>query len=474
MGMFRIVVVGAAGLSMMASASWGQACTPSQVVKLLPDGGDNQSNFGYATSIAGDVAVVGQWRRDSVEYLDSGKAFVYEFDGANWVLSAELTIAAVENSEHFGTAVATDGTTVVVGAPYRKIDGVSQAGMAFVYRDLGSGWELVASLRAPTVHPGDLFGDSVDVQGNIVVVGAYGDRLDADSEAGAVFVFTDAGSGFQQTAHLQVETASYRAHVGQSVAIDDGVLVAGADDEEGGSGNNGGAAYVWVYDDGWQLIQRLVPHDPQTFKDFGWSVDVRDGTIVVGDPDHSVTGASSGGQAYIYRPDGGGFWTLEAAITPSGVASSDSFAFSVSLADANTLLAGAHNDDDAGSQSGSAFVFRHDGSSWVQTGPFRGSDTVLGDDFGFAVAADGDRAIIGVIGDDDHAPLSGSAYIFDLGCEAVCVPDFTGDSILDFFDVLDFLQAFADMDPSADLAADGVFDFFDVAAFLQAFADGCP
>lgn len=55
-----------------------------------------------------------------------------------------------------------------------------------------------------------------------------------------------------------------------------------------------------------------------------------------------------------------------------------------------------------------------------------------------------------------------------------CVPDFTGDGTLDFFDVQAFLAAFAANDSSADLAPDGLFDFFDVQAFLQAFAAGCP
>jgi len=55
-----------------------------------------------------------------------------------------------------------------------------------------------------------------------------------------------------------------------------------------------------------------------------------------------------------------------------------------------------------------------------------------------------------------------------------CVADFNADGVLDFFDVQDFLEAFAAGDPSADLTGDSVFDFFDVAAFLDAFSAGCP
>jgi FG-GAP repeat protein len=474
MSTFRLFRVGLLLACVMGTSAVAQVCTPTELLKLLPDGGDSFANFGKATDIAGDVAVVGQFRRDTGGLSDSGTAFVFEFDGLTWVRTAELTRPDLAGGDFFGAAVATDGTTIVVGAPFRAIDGTNQAGSAYVYRDLGAGWVLIDTLRAPTVSPGDQFGSAVDVQGGIVVVGAFSDRLGSDSEAGSVFVFGETVNGFEEAAFLQVPTASFRAHVGQSVAIDNGVIVAGAADENGGSGDRGGAAYVWVFDGGWQLAQKLEPTDPQSLTDFGQSVDIRGGTIVVGDPSHSVTGASSGGQIYVYRPDGSGLWAAEAAITPAGVQFNDAFGNEVALADADTIVVGASFDDDLGPQSGAAFVFKFDGASWVQSGPFFSSDDASGDNFGSSVGADGDRAIIGALGNDDFASQSGAAYMFDLGCAAICVPDFTGEGDLDFFDIQAFLQAFSAMDQSADLVDDDVFDFFDVQAFLQAFTAGCP
>ncbi len=58
---------------------------------------------------------------------------------------------------------------------------------------------------------------------------------------------------------------------------------------------------------------------------------------------------------------------------------------------------------------------------------------------------------------------------------AVCGDaDINGDGELDFFDVSDFLDAFAAQDVSADLNGDNAFDFFDVSDFLDAFGAGCP
>ena len=55
-----------------------------------------------------------------------------------------------------------------------------------------------------------------------------------------------------------------------------------------------------------------------------------------------------------------------------------------------------------------------------------------------------------------------------------CAADLTGDGELDFFDVGDFLEAFAAQDPIADFTGDGMFDFFDVGDFLEAYVAGCP
>jgi hypothetical protein len=76
-----------------------------------------------------------------------------------------------------------------------------------------------------------------------------------------------------------------------------------------------------------------------------------------------------------------------------------------------------------------------------------------------------------VIGD---VIVTGTATMVAVAQVPDCVADFTGDGVLDFFDVSAFLSAFAAQDPSADMTNDGAWDFFDVSAFLAAFGAGCP
>lgn len=102
----------------------------------------------------------------------------------------------------------------------------------------------------------------------------------------------------------------------------------------------------------------------------------------------------------------------------------------------------------------------------------------FGFDFG---GGTGKQVMNGVIAINDAGQVAFAAFlnngtigVFVATPAEGCVPDFTGDGVLDFFDVQAFLAAFAAHDPSADLATDGLFNFFDVQSFLQAFAAGCP
>lgn len=98
-------------------------------------------------------------------------------------------------------------------------------------------------------------------------------------------------------------------------------------------------------------------------------------------------------------------------IEPSGTASSQLFGHSLSL-DGDMLLVGAGSDSEFGNQKGSAYVYRFDGSSWVEE--FRFSDSTRPDSayFGWSVGLDGGTALIGCYWDDVNGQRSGSAYIY--------------------------------------------------------------
>jgi len=89
----------------------------------------------------------------------------------------------------------------------------------------------------------------------------------------------------------------------------------------------------------------------------------------------------------------------------------DEFGISVSIS-GDYAIVGANRDDDGGFGSGSAYIFKWDGTSWSQQAKLTALDAAAGDYFGESVSISGDYAIVGALNNDDAGQASGSAYIF--------------------------------------------------------------
>ena len=102
-------------------------------------------------------------------------------------------------------------------------------------------------------------------------------------------------------------------------------------------------------------------------------------------------------------------------LTASDGAANDYFGYSVSISsDGTTALIGAYTDDDKGADSGSAYVFKYNGTTWTQQSKLTASDGATSDQFGYSVSisSDGTTALVGAFYDDDKGADSGSAYVF--------------------------------------------------------------
>lgn len=76
------------------------------------------------------------------------------------------------------------------------------------------------------------------------------------------------------------------------------------------------------------------------------------------------------------------------------------------------VFAGASYDDDASTNAGSAYVFKREITGWVQEAELTASDAGTGDNFGTSLAVSVDRVVVGAPDDNDNGTESGSAYVF--------------------------------------------------------------
>jgi hypothetical protein len=203
---------------------------------------------------------------------------------------------------------------------------------------------------------------------------------------------------------------------GQAVAASGDRIVIGAPSADVFHGESRfseqGVAYVVVRNGNeWIQESKLVADEgiPEEF--FGRSVAISGNTIAVGAEADDIGQNTDQGSAYIFT-GGGSNWTQRAKLTAADGAAGDGFGNSVALS-GGTLLVGAAKDDVAGhADQGSVYVFNGSGAAWSQQAKLVAGDGAADDEFGSAIALDGDTAIISNETDDLAANKNqGSAYV---------------------------------------------------------------
>ncbi|MDP6980342.1 MAG: FG-GAP repeat protein [Myxococcota bacterium] len=128
-----------------------------------------------AVAISGDVAVVGS-PIDSENGFNAGAAHVFRYNGSSWVEETKLTPADAAAEDLFGDSVSVDDATIVVGARHEEEQG-DNAGAAYVFHFDGQNWVEHDKLTASDGGDHQWFGQSVAIDGHRVLVGAYGDNV---------------------------------------------------------------------------------------------------------------------------------------------------------------------------------------------------------------------------------------------------------------------------------------------------------
>ncbi len=383
---------------LMFLAQAGSDAKSLQKAKLVAADGEINDHFGLAVAIDGEYAVVGSACDDDLG-TDSGSAYVFRCDGTNWVQQQKLLASDGVGGDWFGGAVDIDGDYIIVGARYGDGKAID-AGTAYVYRRNGTGWIQQAELTAEDTFSGACFGISVSIDGNKALVGAF-----CDSDGGSAYIFRRDGTRWSQEKKLLAFDTAPGDAFGRSVSIEGDKAIVGAD-----SYDDQGTAYIFKWDvNDWVEEQKLTAPDGEDYDWFGRSVSMSGGKVIVGSYWDDDGGIDSG-SAYIFRWDDPN-WVLEQKLTAKDGAAKDWFGYSASL-HGDYAIVGASSDDDKGTDSGSAYIFRWDGTGWVQQRKLTASDGKAYAWFGRSVFMNGDKVIVGAVLDDDKASNAGSAYIF--------------------------------------------------------------
>jgi hypothetical protein len=259
-------------------------------------------------------------------------------------------------------------------------------------------------LTGSDAESGDDFSYSLSANGDVCAIGAPG-ADDNGAEAGCVYVFGYSGLAWYEEAKLKAPDGAAGDRFGLSVSVSGDVCVAGSY----GDGDQG-AAYVFRYNGSeWTFEQKLTSPAGIVADRFGWSVSVSGDVCVVGARDDDENGAGSGA-AYVFRYDGSS-WLNDDKLTATDGGADDTFGFSV-FTDGDKCIVGAPYADGAAVESGGAYVFGDSGQGWIQETKLIAPDGEQDDWFGASVCINGDLCVTGASGDDDKGQDAGAVHLF--------------------------------------------------------------
>lgn len=365
-----------------SDGSWGQEA------KLVASDRQMSDAFGESVDISGNFAIVGADQEDAADngsVNTAGAAYIFErANDGTWSEVTKLTSPIRARSDHFGLAVALQGDYAVIGAFADDEDAAEEnfldnAGSVYIFKRNSDGtWTENTKLVASDRGAFDLFGVSLDIDGDYLVVGAYQEDEDAAGENTA---------------------------------------------------DNAGAAYVFKRgnDDLWTEVAKLVASDRDADDEFGLSVAIAGETIIVGAQleDEDANGENRlgrSGSAYVFDRAADGSWTETTKLVASDRSTRDIFGVSVDIS-GNYIIVGAFwaEEEASGDEAGAAYVFKRSvGGTWSEKVKLVSGDLSGEDDFGLAVAIDGTDVFVGASGEDEDEnnantlSAAGSAYIYQL------------------------------------------------------------
>lgn len=309
----------------------------------------------------------------------------YFWQGGGWVLTdSEASAgpnASVDLSGHFAAVGApSDGNGSVTIFRYDSLDAtVDQV--------------LVGSV------PGGQFGAAVGLRGDTLVVGD-------PAGTGSAVAYRRESAGWVEQGPLEPSSPTSGAAHGAAVALHGDLAVVGAPQATGATTNAGAVSFHLI---GGSVSAPFVrAGDPRDSAWFGWWTGGWGSRIVFTAPNASGA-TSAAGAAYLQRLEGGE-WLLDQKLFASDGTNDDNYGASAGVHGFAAAVAA----DLRNGREGATYLYRHDGSSWVEEQIVVGSGAVGQDDeFGRPIELDGDVLAATCVFDDDEGEDAGAVYLFE-------------------------------------------------------------
>jgi hypothetical protein len=199
--------------------------------------------LGGSVAVRGDDIIAGASGDDYSGLHDAGSLHWFTRSGGTWTHRQRIVPPDPTNDSSFGGPLAMSEGRFIVGSMSKTVDGLSDAGCAYTFYNTGDAWLYEQTLTAPTPTAQDYYGSGVALDGRTAIVGAFW----ADSYHGAAFFYERAAGTWSM--RQKVDMTAYDpsvAQMGSSAALSGGTAVIGAQMSNSASVTLPGAAFVFT------------------------------------------------------------------------------------------------------------------------------------------------------------------------------------------------------------------------------------
>ncbi len=257
----------------------------TQQQKLTASDGGLVDNFGTGVAISGESVIVGSNGNDVGANNNQGSAYIFARSGTVWTEQQKLTASDGLSNDQFGRSVSINGETAIVGVQLDDFGVNSAQGSAYIFIRNGTVWTEQQKLTAPDGAANDRFGISVAISGETAIVGANLDDIGANSDQGSAYIFVRSGTFWTQQQKLTASDGAGFDNFGNSVSINGDTAIVGAFGDDVGVNGSQGSAYVFVRNGAvWTQQQKLTAIGGNAGDDFGTGVAISGDKIIVGAP----------------------------------------------------------------------------------------------------------------------------------------------------------------------------------------------
>jgi uncharacterized repeat protein (TIGR01451 family) len=328
--------------------------TWTEQAQLTASDGALNDQFGSSIALSGGTALIGAPYDDVGANNDQGSVYVFVRSGTIWTEQTQLTALDGEYNDQFGNSVALSVDTALVGADVDDyID--TDSGSAYVFIRSGTSWsqqqQLVGSDSGYIGH----FGTSVALEGDTALVGEI-----LNDPAGAAYVFVRSGTSWTEQAMLTASDGEVGDWFGGSVALSGDTALVGVENDDVGvvPNVNQGSAYVFVRSGiTWTQEAQLTALDGAAWDELGFSVALFGDTALVGAPSDSMGASEYQGSAYVFVRNGT-TWTQQLKLTASDGAMTDWFGDPVALSGDTALVGVIQGDVGPNADQGAAYFYQ--------------------------------------------------------------------------------------------------------------------